>query len=234
MKDLFQALSRTNDGAVVLNEQQKIIFWNQAAQAILGFEAEEVINRPCYKVFGGRDEQGRMLCRLYCRVRINVLHDNDLPNFDMYVLTSDEVGKWINITTFAFPTDKGDPEYLIVHLFRDVMQKKSNERFVEEIISVTEELRNKNGIPDLMTTTDFRSNPGYDALTPREREVLLLLAQGLSTDEMATMLCITPATIRNHIQNIIGKLRVHSRLEAVAYAYQRGLVEVGESCVPYQ
>jgi PAS domain S-box-containing protein len=225
MKHLFQALSRTSDGAFIINEQHQIIFWNQAAQMILGYTAEEATSRQCYKVLGGRDEQGRTLCQRYCRVAISALQGDTLPNMDVYALNKDSAGRWINVTTFAFPTGERGLGHVIVHLFRDTTQKKSNEHFVEEIVAATRERRNENERPGFSTTpAEFPPDPGFDALTPRERQVLLLLAHGLGTDEMANMLSISPATTRNHIQSILGKLRVNSRLEAVAYAYQHGLI----------
>jgi DNA-binding NarL/FixJ family response regulator len=57
-----------------------------------------------------------------------------------------------------------------------------------------------------------------DHLTNREREVLKMLTAGQGTDDIATDLCISPATTRNHIQSIMTKLNAHSRLEAVAIA----------------
>jgi PAS domain S-box-containing protein len=228
MKQLFQALSKTGDGAFIINEQRRIIFWNQAAQTILGFTADEVINQPCYKVLGGRDGEGRMLCQHYCQVTINTVKGNTLPNMDMYAHTKDGEGQWINVTTFALPTGNGSLGYMTVHLFRDATQKKINERFVEEIMTATKELRNEAGPSGLTRAVEFSTDPDPDVLTPRERQVLLLLAQGLNTDEMAHVLHISSATIRNHVQNILSKLRVHSRLEAVAYAYQQGLIDVSE------
>jgi DNA-binding NarL/FixJ family response regulator len=62
-------------------------------------------------------------------------------------------------------------------------------------------------------------------LTPREREVLTLLAQGGDNDSIARILVISPQTARTHIQNVLVKLGVHSRLEAAAVAIQNGLVE---------
>jgi DNA-binding NarL/FixJ family response regulator len=62
-------------------------------------------------------------------------------------------------------------------------------------------------------------------LTVREVEVLQGLANGLSQREIAQQLIISPKTVGTHIQRILGKLRVHSRAEAVAAAYQRGIVE---------
>jgi DNA-binding NarL/FixJ family response regulator len=64
-----------------------------------------------------------------------------------------------------------------------------------------------------------------DPLTPRELEVLRALTEGLSTREICDGLFIAPNTLRTHVQNIMGKLRVHSKLEAVAFALRHGLVE---------
>lgn len=65
-------------------------------------------------------------------------------------------------------------------------------------------------------------------LTPREREVLRLLALGLSNDEIAEELFISKRTVQNHVSNIYGKLRLDSRAEAVLYAIRHGIVDVGE------
>ncbi|MFA9429873.1 response regulator [Egicoccus sp. AB-alg2] len=64
-------------------------------------------------------------------------------------------------------------------------------------------------------------------LTPREREVLRLLAEGASTEDIAARLVISPHTVRNHVRHIIEKLGVHTKLEAVAVATREGLVEAG-------
>lgn len=64
------------------------------------------------------------------------------------------------------------------------------------------------------------------ALTVREVEVLQGLANGLSQKQIAQELIISPKTVATHIQRILGKLDVHSRAEAVAVAYQRGIVEL--------
>ena len=64
-----------------------------------------------------------------------------------------------------------------------------------------------------------------EALTPRELEVLRDLTEGLSTPEICDHLFITPNTLRTHVQNIMGKLHVHSKLEAVAFALRHKLVE---------
>jgi DNA-binding NarL/FixJ family response regulator len=69
-----------------------------------------------------------------------------------------------------------------------------------------------------------QGNPRSD-LTPREREVLKLLAEGLGQKKIAQSLYITPKTVATHIQHILMKLDVHSRAEAVAYAHRNQLFE---------
>ncbi len=64
-----------------------------------------------------------------------------------------------------------------------------------------------------------------EPLTRRELEVLRALTEGLSTPEICDQLFIAPNTLRTHVQNIMGKLRVHSKLEAVAFGLRYRLVE---------
>jgi len=64
-----------------------------------------------------------------------------------------------------------------------------------------------------------------EPLTPRELEVLRALTEGLSTPEICERLFIAPNTLRTHVQNIMGKLHVHSKLEAVSFALRYRLVD---------
>jgi len=70
---------------------------------------------------------------------------------------------------------------------------------------------------------DAGDGPGR--LTPREREVLGHLANGLSQNEIADMLVISPKTVATHIQRILGKLGVRSRAQAVAFAHRERLTD---------
>ena len=75
--------------------------------------------------------------------------------------------------------------------------------------------------------SDNRTLDGGFPLTPRQREVLAGLAQGKSTEQIATDLVLTPVTVRNHIANILTSLGVHSRLEAVVAAATQGSRRLG-------
>ena len=66
----------------------------------------------------------------------------------------------------------------------------------------------------------------YGRLTPREQEIMRLLADGLSAREAADRLCISPKTVENHRSNILRKLGLHSSVDLVRYAAKIGLIDV--------
>ena len=71
----------------------------------------------------------------------------------------------------------------------------------------------------------YQDDKGWERLTVREQEVLERLASGKSGDEIADELHIAPLTVRTHIRNLMSKMGVHSRLEAVTFGLKNGLIE---------
>lgn len=67
------------------------------------------------------------------------------------------------------------------------------------------------------------------ALTPREKNILQMLAQGASNKEIATQLCITEGTVKNHLHSILGKLHLENRVQAAAFALRTGIVPKSNS-----
>ena len=75
---------------------------------------------------------------------------------------------------------------------------------------------------------ELRDAAVLDVLTDREREVLLLIAQGLSNTEIARKLFLSEATVKTHVGRVLSKLDLRDRVQAVVLAYETGLVRPGE------
>jgi DNA-binding CsgD family transcriptional regulator len=86
------------------------------------------------------------------------------------------------------------------------------------------------GVPGARHETGRQPGPGErsELLTPRQLEVLRLLAQGLETSEIAARLGVVEHTARNHMRGLFRELGVHSRLQAVLRGYQVGLLDTEE------
>jgi PAS domain S-box-containing protein len=209
----FQILGRTSDGVFAVDRAQRIAFWNEAAEQILGFEADRVLGKNCYAVLGGTDEAGCTVCGKRCATFRASLRDELVPTRDVQVRTRAGDRKWVSLTTFRLPSRYQDLA-LLAHAFRDTSDAHQLQFSLEQLLA------------DAETGKEPRQQPHpQDRLTPREIEVLRLLASGRSTDSICDCLNMQSTTARTHVQHILKKLGVHSRLEAVMVASHNGWLE---------
>ena len=203
---LRATLGHAGDGAFMIGHDGRIALWNRAAERILGYTAREVVGHACCDVLAGTDGSGNRLCYRGCHVMNLVKLGEPVQSFDMRTRAKNGRAVWLNISILSAPGPDGPRT---IHLFRDVTATKElltlvHERLAEPAVG---------GAP---------GSPGA-SLSRRELEVLRLVAEGASTSAAAARLHVSPATIRNHIQNILTKLGAHSRLEAVAFATKHRL-----------
>jgi DNA-binding CsgD family transcriptional regulator len=164
------------------------------------------VRRPCCDLFVGHDDSGNRLCYRGCHIMTLVKMGEAVQSFDMRTRTKAGRPIWLNISTLTAPAGQaGGP--LTIHLFRDVTATK-------ELLGLVRE----------RLTAPAAAGPTSDALTRRELEILRMIATGVSTRAAADKLHVSPATVRNPVQNILGKLGAHSRLEAVAMATRQRLL----------
>ena len=204
---LEQALVRAGDGALAAGRDGRIAVWNRAAERMLGWSAKEVLGRPCCEVLAGKDRDGTSLCYEGCEVMGKVRLGEPVEHFEMKSRTKAGRPVWLDVSILESPATNGTRP-TTVHLFRDITATKKLLDIVRErTVSVPQSNGN-----------------GTSGLTKREIEILRCMAAGANTKVLAEQLKLSPATVRNHAQNIFAKLDVHSRLEAVAWANQHGLV----------
>lgn len=82
-------------------------------------------------------------------------------------------------------------------------------------------------VKDFLQRSESGPDRKVDELTPREREVLTYIAEGYTNREIAEALVISPKTVDRHRENIMRKLNLHSRVELVKYAIEKGLITIG-------
>jgi len=107
-------------------------------------------------------------------------------------------------------------------LLQGIAQVLNGEYFMDSSVS-------HSVVKKLMQTPEKEmkiTDVGYETLTSREQEIMVLLAEGYSAKEAAAKLFISPKTVENHRTNIMNKLGLHSTLELVRYAVRLGLVDV--------
>ncbi|MDX3230259.1 response regulator transcription factor [Streptomyces sp. ME19-01-6] len=134
----------------------------------------------------------------------------------------------------GYVTKDADAEE-IARAIEDVMSgqaglsPKVQRRLLERLVQSTADTAGAVGGAGAAGDTAAKAGPGAvpgplpDGLTPREAEVLTLVAEGLSNAEIARRLHIGPATVKTHINNLFAKAGVRDRAQAVRYAYRNGI-----------
>jgi len=187
MAVLGQVLARAVDGAFVIAPDGRVVIWNWMAEKILGWTAKDMIGQLAEETVAGGQENWRSWPGI----------GDAVERFEMEARTKSGQSTWLDVSLVEMPTS--DSVAVGVYVFRDGSTTKA-------LVDTVQSLR----VP--ASQTGQRSS-----LTRREVEVLRLMASGANTKALATRLCLSPATVRNHVQNILEKLGVHSRLEAVAW-----------------
>jgi PAS domain S-box-containing protein len=205
--------ARTADAVFVVDPEFRIVYWDARAESLTGFLAEEVVGRPCYEVVSAQGGTGDCFdARVGSAMKL-ARTGQPVSGYDVRVLTRTSGRRWVNLTTLAVDSERGP---YLVHLMRDVQEAQ-------------ETLEMARGLTRLSTgeTGYEKSRPAprdVPTLTSRQLEVLELLAAGKSARDIGAELYLSQATVRNHIRALLQGLGAHSQLEALARAWEFGLL----------
>jgi len=171
---------------------------NAHAEALIGQRSCDCAGHSCFLVIAGRTPEGAPLCTTRCRVRRLAAGREAIEPIPMRIETGDGERRDVTLVVIALADDQ------LVHCVVDTARQARLSGFLGHVVSRSPHTRAPIG-----------STRG-GVLTAREHEVLALLAQGLTLQEISDRLGVSYVTVRNHVQHILSKLGVHSILEAIA------------------
>ena len=208
--------NRSLEGVLWMDSKGKILFANQAAEKMFGVRKGGAKGKYCYDIVEGWDPAGNRFCFEGCSV-MKMAQKNE-PVRDMYLQVRAPKGKerWLNVTTLVESKREGQAGKNIVHILRPAPSGMEVVCLPEGIIATLNNriTKNKQDIKKYRPQSAPSLPPGV-SLTSREMEILGYVTEGKVAKEIAQNLGISLATVRSHIQNILRKLGVHSKLEAV-------------------
>ncbi|HEX8967978.1 MAG TPA: LuxR C-terminal-related transcriptional regulator [Chloroflexota bacterium] len=189
--DLFD---RSSDAVFTVGPGFRIVWWGSRAEQMLGLPAARALGRRCFDLFAGSEAMGQQICEPGCWVAQALRDGQTVPAFCMRLSVT---GGEPRTCSLGFLVDRSG-EFL-VHILRELQPATLAEA------------------QPLPTRAHARRTETAN-LTARQREVLGLIVAGATSREIAQTLCVTHATARNHVQNLLVKLGVHRRLEAALLA----------------
>ena len=219
---LLENISKTADGVFAVDESQRIVHWNAGAEKILGYSAEDMVGRFCFDVMKGVGQSSNQggpgeVCYLGCPVIDCAKRGYPTPGRNVKVKAKDGTLRWLSVA-HTYVGGHNRNLAVVVHIFRDATEGMEAKQTLERISREVSHY----GTPGGAKEPDVQRQ---DELTEREKQVVNMLAQGEGTSGIAKKLMISNATARNHIQNILVKLDVHTRLEAVAYVLRSRVID---------
>jgi DNA-binding CsgD family transcriptional regulator len=212
--EILHRLSGRGEAVFARDASERITFWNKKCEELLGLPERSALGKHCHDVVGGRDAFGNVHCLHNCRIAFQARDKSEpVHEFPVSVHTKDG-WKRFDVKTFTIASYHPSLSTL-VHVLREGKKNGSPPR---------ETSGNREGAAPEPLRPIPAEEEQLAVLTRREREILGLLAQGMTTAAIATVLFISPVTVRNHIAAVLQRLNVHSKVAAVSLAYRNRLL----------
>jgi PAS domain S-box-containing protein len=207
-RTLDELTSSTADAAFVVDSRRRVVAWNRAAAQLLGYEGRQVLGKRCHEILRGTDLYGNPFCQECCPLVRAVLRREPLHRFAANLRSASGRNVCVRVVALLLPHGASGE--------RDILHVLAPCICPEQAVAIEEQNEAPGNGPDRGDLLDL--------LSPREVEVLKLIGDGKSTGEIASLLCISAVTVRNHAQRIMRKLDVHCRLAAVSAARRSGML----------
>jgi len=209
--------------AVATDDNNRIQHWNDAAIELFGFTAEEAIGRNFQQVIQARDVHGNRLSGDHGAFHEMIRIGEAPQSFEIAIITA--TGKMIRVAvSVVVVLGPQTGEYALVYLMTPMHRRRRADEAIDRLLAQA----NLPGVTvpgtSLPTGAEQRGTSKQPHLTRRQLEVLLLLAEGKKSGEIAEELNISVHTVRTHIQGILRTLGAANRLEAVSRALHERII----------
>jgi PAS domain S-box-containing protein len=211
---LFQSLVHSPDPVFATDRHLRILFWNPSCERLLGYTAEEALGSLCSRVLSGCDVFGNRYCTDNCPVTQIATRGEVVRQFGLGLKAKDGHVVAVDVSILHLTVRPPD-HFVLVHILKPSERARTQ---------TGPDSAHENPPQSILVAARESPDARARRLTSREVEVLAMLAAGRSTPEMADRLHISTLTARNHIQNLLEKLEVHSKAEAVAFAFQQRIL----------
>ena len=127
MQSYLHLFANTGDSALAVDENQRIVYWNSAAEEVLGYTAEEAIGQHCWELLNGRTQEGRPFCSPNCAIFQWIHAGKPIQHFNLIVKNRQRQDVAINISTIPLPEDSTQNRAVLVQLSRLLETKPAQE-----------------------------------------------------------------------------------------------------------
>lgn len=209
MSTFTEILEQSTDAVFGIDTTGGIRFSNDGFERLLGYDRWQLRGRRCAEVLCGTDVYGQAFCGPNCPISKTLPTGPPGGDFDLVVKRADGDLVLVNVGTSYVPPQLRDQVGQVDVFFG--LRPVCPLRLMRRLATAPAEGS---------VSTGAR---GRCRLTPREREILVLAAQGLTTAGIAERLSVSLQTIRTHFRNIYRKIGVKTRSEAALFAMRYGL-----------
>src|SRR5450759_3419784 len=213
--DALDLIAEATAAACGIDRRHRIVYWNDAMAALLGWTSRDALGRNCYDVFAGHDVFGNICCFQDCGVAVAVADVHQEGRQRPTAQKRDGTPLRLVTRTVAVPSP-GAAYRCLVHLFEHGDGAA--------LATILTRLRSVVAPKPEPPTGPAVERHASVTLTRREHEVLEFIAAGYGSVNIAARLGLSHATVRSHVQRLLRRLEVHSQAEAVSVAFRRGLL----------
>lgn len=220
MPTIVDIVQRARCAAVATDSQNGLLSYNDAALRLVGGRLEKAIGSGFFDFVKAEDSFGNQLLDRSVSFEQMMAQGHAVHGFE---LTAEVQGGRIRLAISvvlvvgtgerdALPDGNG--EYAHIYLMRPVLRRRRADEAIERLLT----------LPADTPWRLKRERSEENQLTKRQQDVLQLLGAGLNNDEIAESLKVSVNTVRTHVQAIFKRLDTHTKAEAVARAFQKGLI----------